>query len=195
MSCMDVLNISVMSECNNTNLYLTDTRTHDSMGYMKQINSNQITRHLVLIDIENLAGTPNPTSHEISFIKSEFSEVVEGFCDLQCVVACSHRAASEVLFAFPRALRRIRSGPDGADLMLLGELHDHRVMARYDRITLCSGDGIFSDEVAILGRLGVDVTVIAREGSLSVRLQVAARNVVLLPMHGEPVSAALKVAT
>lgn len=137
-------------------------------------------RHLVLLDIENLAAAPCPTHDQLEEVKEHLRGAIEGFDDLPCVVACSHRAARVVAFAFPTALRRWRSGPDGADLALIDEIKDMRLMERYDRVTLCSGDGIFASYVAGLADAGVDTTVVALRGHLSRRLQLAARTVVEL---------------
>ena len=145
---------------------------------MKHVNNEINTRCLILIDIENLVGTPHPSASQIADVQ-ELIEVSGSIGkNAQCVVACSHFAAQEVMFSFPNALKRIKSGINGADLALLGELSDYRVMSRFQRIVLCSGDGVFTEEVARLGSAGTEVTVIAREGSLSKRLELAAKNVV-----------------
>jgi hypothetical protein len=138
-------------------------------------------RHIVVIDIENIAGGSSPSAFEIEQCKEELRQVLPDFDRTQIIVASSHHAGSEVMFAFPSALRRLNSGPDGADLALLEELEDLRVMCRYRSVTVCSGDGIFADAVAALAHIGVEVTVIAREGSLSARLELAAQRVVVLP--------------
>ncbi len=145
-------------------------------------------RHLVLIDIENIAGGASPSSFELEQCKEELRQVLPDFDRTQTIVASSHHAGPEVLFAFPAALRRLNSGPDGADLALLAELRDLRVMSRYRNVTVCTGDGIFADAVAALARIGIEVTVVAREGSLSARLELAAQRVVVLsgPMPVEP---------
>ena len=179
--------------CTKTHKDLTDTRTQAILEYMNYVPAYKTTREIVVIDIENLAGTGDVTAHDVAEIKIELEGAVAGFGELQSIVACNHRAAPAVLFAFPTALRRVRSGRDGADLMLLEELGDSRVMSRFDKVTLCSGDGIFTDVVAELGRLGAEVTVIAREGKIAARLRLAAKHVVLLPLHHEDMAPALKV--
>ena len=154
--------------------------THDTMVSMTHINPIQQAAHLVILDIENMAGSPNPTPAELVQIHDQLADVIDGYDDLPCIVACSHRAAPIVMFAFPKALRRLQSGPNGADMALLREMCEHRVMNRYAKVTLCSGDGIFTDEVAHLGWAGVEVTVVAHEGSLANRLRLAAARVVTL---------------
>ena len=75
-----------------------------------------------------------------------------------------------------------RSGPDGADLALLDVLENERVDERFERVTICSGDGIFVPSAAWLAGADVDVTVVSLPGHLATRLQFAARNVTLLPV-------------
>lgn len=96
----------------------------------------------------------------------------------------SHRAARTVAFAFGGALRRWRSGPDGADLALLEEMRDLRIMRRFDRVTLFSGDGIFANALAALAGAGIETTVVSWDSLLSPRLRLAARHVVTLADFG-----------
>lgn len=139
-------------------------------------------RQLILIDIENLTGTPSPTSHEVEAAKAGLRQVVPGFDDAQHIVACSHHAAPAVAFAFRGARHLWRSGPDGADLALLDVLENERVAERFERVTISSGDGIFTMSAAWLAGAGVDLTVVALPGHLSARLQLAASHVTLLPV-------------
>ena len=138
-------------------------------------------RHLILIDIENLTATPSPTKTEVESAIAELRSAVPDYDDDQRVVACSHHAATTVAFAFAGTRQLWRSGRDGADLALLDVLKNERVADRYDRVTLCSGDGIFTDTVAWLAGRGVEVTVVSRAGGLSTRLRLAARYVTVLP--------------
>jgi hypothetical protein len=138
-------------------------------------------RHLILIDVENLAATPSPTFEQVELLVATLRAVVPGFdCD-QKIVACSHHAAHTVPFAFPTARYLWRSGPDGADLALLDVLENERVDERYERVTICSGDGIFASTAAWLAVAGVEVTAVSLAGHLAARFQLAARQVSLLP--------------
>jgi hypothetical protein len=139
-------------------------------------------RQLILIDIENLTGTPSPTCEEVETAKAALRLVVHGFDDAQHIVACSHHAAPTVAFAFLRARHLWRSGPDGADLALLDVLENERVDERFERVTICSGDGIFTASTAWLAEADVDVTVVSLPGHLAARLQLAARDVTPLPV-------------
>jgi putative NIF3 family GTP cyclohydrolase 1 type 2 len=141
---------------------------------------NKEARHLVLIDIENLAATPSPSIQEVRMVMSALRDVVPQYDDAQCVVACSHHAARTVAFAFPAGRRLWRSGRNGADLALAEVLENERVDERFGRVTICSGNGIFASSAARLARANVDVTVVSLEGHMAARLQLAARTVVFL---------------
>jgi hypothetical protein len=136
---------------------------------------------MVLIDIENLAGTPSPTSAEVAAVMATLAEIVPGFGEAHRIVACSHRAAHTVAFACPLVRHLWRSGPDGADLALLEVLEDEQVADRFEYVTICSGDGIFTDAAARLAGHGVDTTVVGLKGNLAARLELAARHVAYLP--------------
>ena len=150
-------------------------------GRRGQRNQHQeAIRHAVFIDVENLAGCPCPSPFDVSFVESKVRECVPDLDHAQCVVACNHRAARTVAFAFPGALRRWRSGTDGADLALLEEMNDLRIMKRFARVTLFSGDGIFTPAMAALAAAGIETTVVSWESQLSRSLRMAAQHVVTL---------------
>ena len=107
-------------------------------------------RCLVLIDIENLAGTPNPTTREVVRVMDALHDALPIPDRAHCVVACSHHAAKAVSFAIPSVRHLWRSGRDGADLALLSVLNDERVEERFEYVIVCSGDGIFADSGAFL---------------------------------------------
>lgn len=160
------------------------TRSHVHTILVRMTNTraaHKAGRHLILIDMENLAATPSPTCEEVEEVVAALRTVVPGFDDDQKIVACSHHAAQTVPFAIPRARHLWRSGPDGADLALLEVLENERVDERYERVTICSGDGIFASTAAWLAGAGVEVTAVSLPGHLATRLQLAARHVSLLP--------------
>jgi uncharacterized LabA/DUF88 family protein len=51
---------------------------------------------------------------------------------------------------------------------------------RFERVTICSGDGIFASVAAWLAAAGVEVTAVSLPGHLSPRFQLAARHETLL---------------
>jgi len=149
------------------------------MTYTKIANAG--TRHLILVDAENMAATPSPSGWDAELLRAGLERLVPDFGSAQRIVACSHHAAPVISFTFPGARHLWRSGRDGADLTLLDVMENEHVNQRFGRVTLCSGDGIFAASVARLGGEGVDVTVVAREWGLARRLELAARHVVKVP--------------
>jgi hypothetical protein len=159
---------------------MTETQVKQERG----TKNPEANRHLVLIDMENIAGSPNPTPVEVATLEQELHGVIADLDEAHRVVACSHRAARTVAFSFPGALRRWRSGVDGADMALLDEMSDLRVMSRYGRVTLCSGDGIFAESLANLAAAGIETSVVSRASALSARLKLSAQHVVALSDRG-----------
>jgi hypothetical protein len=135
------------------------------------------SRTLIIVDIENAAGTPLPTPadcEQIRWLVEEFA----GDGEFQVIVACSHLAARQVAFNWTGSRHLWASGEDGADKALLEVIADENVGRRFQRVVLVSGDGIFADAVAWLGAQGVVVEVLSRRDSLSRRLRMAATRTV-----------------
>jgi hypothetical protein len=128
-----------------------------------------------------MAAASDPDARDVTLLLADLRRVMPGFETAQRIVACSHHAAPMVAFGFPGARHLWRSGPDGADLALLEVLENENVDQRFGQVTLCSGDGIFAETAVHLARAHVDVTVIARAGQLSRRLELAASQVIKLP--------------
>jgi hypothetical protein len=145
---------------------------------VRRLDEREPNRHLVLLDIENVVGGASPTALDVSQAHLELRQVIPDIDAVQLIVASSHRAAAAVAFEFPGALRLWRSGPDGADLALIDQMRDLRVMCRFGRVTLCSGDGIFADRLAALAAAGIWTTVVSPPDRLSRRLRLAAQQVV-----------------
>lgn len=137
-------------------------------------------RHLILVDVENIAGTACMGAVDLGRLHADLQAALAGEPAGQWVVASSHRAAAHAAFAFAGARHRWQSGKDGADLLLLEELWAALSTLRYDQVTLCSGDGIFTEVIYELSSAGVETLVVSRVGSLSGWLHNAADRVVLL---------------
>jgi hypothetical protein len=142
-------------------------------------------RHMVVIDIENMAATPSPTHDDVIAVTDALREAIPGLAAAHIVVACSHRAALEVGTCLP-GRHLWRSGPDGADLALLEVLETEMIAERFEHVTVCSGDGIFADTMARLASCGVDAGVVAMREHLSARLRLAVHRVTYLPTHLPP---------
>ena len=137
------------------------------------------SRRLVLIDIENVVGGLVCSEAIAEHARGSIEQAVGAHPMDQIVVATCHKGYPYVAWSWPTALRRVRSGADGADLELL-EMLDDDVPHHFRHVVLVSGDGIFTDAVTELGHRGVRVTVAARRGFLSSRLRLAAAEVVYL---------------
>jgi hypothetical protein len=137
-------------------------------------------RGLHLIDIENLAGTGKPSFDQILAVQCIYAGCLTFGALDQVVVASSHLTLLSAALGWPHARYRIRSGPDGADLELLDILEYEKVAARFTRVIIGSGDGVFARAAASLAAAGVQVIVVSRRDSLSARLAVAAGEVVYL---------------
>lgn len=152
-------------------------------------------RRLYLVDIENAVGGPCPTASEIAAVRTEIAARYASQAGDLVVIGVAHNGLLEVGCTWPHVRYLVRSGPDGADLVLLEEL-DASVARRFDELVLVTGDGKFADRVAELAAAGLPTTVIAHEESLSTRLRLAASTVVYLEneRRRDPGAAAMEVA-
>src|SRR5262249_38209484 len=128
-------------------------------------------RMLHLIDAENLLGGPNFDRARACRGRAAYEAIAPTGTVNQVVLATSHHAAPSAWFAWPSPVRRLLgSGPDGADLALLGVMAAERLEHRFERVVIGSGDGIFAFPAARLQAAGCSVTVVTRRHALSRRL-------------------------
>jgi hypothetical protein len=140
-------------------------------------------RSLHLVDIENLVGGARAYRCSVADALEQY-RTLAGFQEGDHVViaACSGLAfRAGCLWAGARIL--VAHGPDGADLALLDEIiTPESIAARFDRVVIGSGDGIFVESISALRRLGISVGVVAPIGGLSAHSYRAASFVrVMLP--------------
>jgi hypothetical protein len=152
---------------------------------------DKVERVLHLIDLENLVGSADFTREDAARVHRGYVQVAPSGAVNQMVLATSHHAAAHAWFGWPATARRlVRSGQDGADLALLHVLACESVVARFDRIVIGSGDGIFAYEAARLQAAGVALSVVTGRGALSRQLSFAVRDVRYLePIEVAPVIA------
>ena len=137
-------------------------------------------RRLHLVDIENLAGDSLPSLGQVRQALGLYADCLGfGVMD-QVEVASSQLTLLNAALGWPHAHYRVRSGPDGADLALLDVLRHENVATRFTHVAIGSGDHLFAEAAAHLAAQGVWVTVVSRQRSLSPRLALVAREVVLL---------------
>jgi hypothetical protein len=157
-------------------------------GSQTNIASNQFTkdrwfpsqRRLVLVDIENIAGGATRSAGQAIWATAVVREALKLDDADHVVVGISHSSLLEAGLAWPGIRLAVRSGPDGADRALLRVIDDENVSSRFNEVVIVSGDGIFSDAVASLGKNGVAVTVMAWSQACSRKLLVAASSVYYL---------------
>jgi hypothetical protein len=142
-------------------------------------------RRLHLVDIENLAGDSLPSLSKIRQAQGLYTDCLALGAMDQVEVASSHLTLLNAALGWPHAHYRVRSGPDGADLALLDVLRHENVAKRFTHVAIGSGDHLFAEEAAHLAAQGVWVTVVSRRRSLSPRLALAAREVILLDTVAE----------
>jgi hypothetical protein len=137
-------------------------------------------RQLHLVDIENLAGDPLPSLRQVRWARKLYADRLTFGAMDQVVVASSHLTLVNATLGWLHARYIIRSGPDGAELALLDVLRHENIAGRFTDVVIGSGDHLFAAEAAHLAALGVRVTVVSRQHSLSPRLALAAREVIFL---------------
>ena len=142
-------------------------------------------RRLHLVDIENLAGSSLPSLSDVRQALGLYSDCLTFGAMDQVEVASSHLTLLNAALGWPHARYRVRSGPDGADLALLDVLQYEDVASRFTHLAIGSGDHLFAGEAARLAAMGVCVTVVSRQRSLSPQLALAANEVIFLEAMAE----------
>lgn len=135
-------------------------------------------RRLVLVDIENIARGAVLLEEQAVNAHQALLEAVSLHGQEQIIIATSHVGLLATGWGWPGPRLVVRSGDNGADLALLDVIADEHIAERFDEVVLVSGDGIFTDAVALLGAQGVSVTVVAHADGCSRRLRMAAAHTV-----------------
>lgn len=150
-------------------------------------------RTLHLIDVENLVGEFHADSERVVAAAIAYGQAVWVGPSDHVTVAAHPSLLFAASTAWPGARLLAGHGPDGADLALLSSVTDVTGIAeRFAKVILGSGDGIFGDFARTCRLHGVDVGVVACQGSLSDRLRRAASFVRLLPDGGAPTTPPLE---
>lgn len=136
-------------------------------------------RTVVLVDLENAASSTIPSLHAVQFVQVMISEIV-GDPEAHYIVATGTRSYTAAAFGWRGGRVWTRGGQHGAELELLDRAHDEDLATRFDRIIVVSGDGMFTDYVSGLARLGKSTTVVAWRDSMARSLRMAAHEVVYL---------------
>ncbi|WP_133054456.1 NYN domain-containing protein [Mycolicibacter algericus] len=94
--------------------------------------------------------------------------------DDHVIVGVSHHNLLAAGYGWPDAGLRVRSGADGADLVLQEVMTTENLEGRFGAAILVTGDGGFAHSVAALTGRGLPLGVIAPKGRLSAALRLAA---------------------
>jgi hypothetical protein len=139
-------------------------------------------RTLHLIDIENLMGGPRNSPVILQLASELYKESVPTRFDDHFVLAANRGLAVQAGLSWPSAQLLVGNGKDGADLALIQRISDIEwISARYDRVILGSGDGIFASHLSALRALGIAIGIVAPIGTISRRLVGTAHFVRLIP--------------
>lgn len=167
------LNRIVESAQNNQLKGLLSPRTSVSFSFVSTIH---------LVDIENLCRGNLMDAAQVFF--DEYLPYAGYSRGDHVIIGTSHFSLAAFAgdarfgaFRFPTP----RSGPNGADLVLLTELQD-LTPGRYDKVVLGSGDGGFSAAMGEAGR-SAHTLAVARQGSMSRRLTLAVHETRLVPQR------------
>jgi hypothetical protein len=141
------------------------------------MTTSRRSRTVHLVDIENLVGGSHVAETLVHSVSEHYARVAGVAADDLVIAACSHETFPYVAWAWeghPRML--VRSGEDGADLALLTALEEERLVERFTRVVVGSGDGIFAEPLSLVQHRGIAVTVVGRRRSMSSRLRLAVRD-------------------
>tara|TARA_Y100001936_G_C16035367_1_gene648222 strand:+ start:600 stop:1088 length:489 start_codon:yes stop_codon:yes gene_type:complete len=152
---------------------MTDTPLTDP-----SIKHNERSLHLV--DVENLLQ--DPFCEDVGYIKmtiSDYKAMSAWQVGDQVLVAANRRLCKTLAFLLQTWNCRLftAEGPDGADLRLLKEGSQEKLLNQFDQLVVGSGDGIFADAVALSRKLGLKSVTVARSPGLSRKLAAASDEV------------------
>lgn len=139
-------------------------------------------RSLHLVDVENLMGGPQLGDTALREALAGYrtsAPVTEGD---HVIIGANPRLGPAAKTAWPGARLVVSGGPDGADIALLDAVRDiDFIAARYDRIVVGSGDGVFEVVVREFRSRGLAVGVVSLRQGLSFALGTSASFVRLMP--------------
>lgn len=129
-------------------------------------------RTLHLIDIENLVGGTVAQCQPVHHALASYFELAAVRCGDHVVIGAGSALLTQADLVPGGARLVLGRGVDGADLALLAELRDIAwVAARFDRVVVGSGDGIFAEATAAIRAEGIAVGVVAVSDRISWKLR------------------------
>ena len=134
-------------------------------------------RTLHLVDADNLTGGPTEDGCVAQRAADTYRISSGTRIGDQTIVGSDLRSAAVTAFAWPGVMVIRTTGTDAVDHSLIEQLDPADVAARFGRVVVGSGDGIFADAMNVLRDAGVAVEVVAPRGGVSHRLYPASRRV------------------
>ncbi len=117
-----------------------------------------------LVDVENAVGRGNLTVADVARVRSGYMRLgLVGPVD-QVILGSSHHNLMAAGLGWPDARRLVRSGRDGADLVLREVMEDEHLEHRFGACVVVTGDGGFANPIARLVGRGLTVAVIGTVG-------------------------------
>ena len=147
-------------------------------------------RSLHLVDIENLLS--DPFCEDTGYIEttiSNYKDVSEWRVGDQVLVAANPWLSKKLAFSLQDWTCRLFTahGPNGADLRLLEEGVQEKLLTQFDQLVVGSGDRIFVDALALSRKLGLKSVTVSRSSNLSRKLAAASDEV--RTMTSQPLAA------
>jgi len=142
------------------------------------------------VDIENLLKDPH--CDDVEYIDATIADYrcVSGWqSGDQVLVAANRWLSRKLVFSLSGWTCRLftAQGPDGADLRLLKEGAQEKLLGQFDQLVVGSGDGIFAGVVGTSKKLGMKSVTVARRASLSQKLAAVSDEIRM--MTNQPVNA------
>lgn len=144
-------------------------------------------RTLHMVDLENLIGDPVADADVALEALTDYLFTVgwaEGDQILLSVNAILMRKVMVGLPPLPMNLSIARRGRDGAERALVSKVTPDFVARRYERLSIGSGDGFFTEFASEVRAAGCEVVVVSRQGSINWRLYTAASRHLVLTEAG-----------
>lgn len=139
-------------------------------------------RRLHIVDIENLAGCGAPSLDETRRALLDYGLASGRRQGDQVWVCCSSaKTLANLALAMSGGGLACLRGADGAERAIDERLDWARVARQFGFVTIGSGDHYFAPRMALLAAMDVEVTCIAREGSVSAASRLASHRTILLP--------------
>ena len=132
----------------------------------------------LLVDLENLCiGSCNVTPEIVAnAAKNLLGALADAGIDLNNLMTTVAVGVEAIyrnplcLMSWPNAPRLLQGhGVDGADERILDVLNNDPALRKSRTVIVASGDGIYSDAIADLNRLGIETIIASYPGSLSAK--------------------------